>query len=150
MQSKTKDMDTFISLGLLANKARGKPLCTPRRERLLAAPKIVKFIVLQAENVWRMKYYQISYTLDEKTRGRYEMPHTISILKALKKYIPLGGHRCGYWLFTSFPQITTICYANNLIAVKIRKSWFCGEEIWYIKDNGKFVRREEPAGEWIE
>lgn len=26
-----------------------------------------------------MKYYQISYTLDEKTRGRYEMPHTISI-----------------------------------------------------------------------
>lgn len=26
-----------------------------------------------------MKYYQISYTLDEKTRGRYEMPHTINI-----------------------------------------------------------------------
>lgn len=73
-------------------------------------------------------------------------------LKALMKYIPLGGHGhwCGYWLFTSFPQITTICYANNLIAVKISKSWFCGEEIWYIKENGKFVRREKPAGEWIE
>lgn len=73
-------------------------------------------------------------------------------LKALMKYIPLGGHGhwCGYWLFTSFPQITTICYANNLIAVKISKSWFCGEETWYIKDNGKFVRREEPAGVWIE
>lgn len=26
-----------------------------------------------------MKYYQIYYTLDEKTRGRYETPHTINI-----------------------------------------------------------------------
>lgn len=73
-------------------------------------------------------------------------------LKTLKKYIPLDEHShwCGYWLLTSFPQITTICYANNLIAVKISKSWFCGEETWYIKENGKFVRQEEPAGEWIE
>lgn len=72
-------------------------------------------------------------------------------LKTLKKYIPVNyGHWGGYWLFASFPEITTICYANNLIAVKIRTSWFCGEETWYIKENGKFVRREEPAGEWIE
>lgn len=73
-------------------------------------------------------------------------------LKILKKYIPLSGHGhwCGYWWFTSFPMIRNICYANNLIAVKIKTGWFCGEETWYIKDNGKFVRREEPAGEWIE
>ena len=74
-------------------------------------------------------------------------------LKALKKYIPLGGHghwSGGYWYFESFPLITKICYANNLIAVKINTAWFCGEETWYIKDNGKFVRREKPAGEWIE
>lgn len=56
-------------------------------------------------------------------------------LKILKKYIPLGGHGhwCGYWLFTSFPLITNICYADNLIAVKIRTSWWTGEETWYIK-----------------
>lgn len=73
-------------------------------------------------------------------------------LKALKKYIPLDGHghwSGGNWCFESFPLITKICYANNLIAVKINTAWFCGEETWYIKDNGKFVRREEPAGKWI-
>ncbi len=72
-------------------------------------------------------------------------------LKILKKYIPVDyGHWGGYWWFTSFPLITNICYANNLIAVKIRTSWCAGEEIWYIIENGKFVKREEPAGEWIE
>ncbi|MDE6191380.1 MAG: hypothetical protein K2L31_04500 [Muribaculum sp.] len=72
-------------------------------------------------------------------------------LKALKRYIPVDyGHWGGYWWFTSFPLITNICYANNLIAVKIRTSWWTGEETWYIKENGEFVRREEPAGEWIE
>ncbi|MDE6083611.1 MAG: hypothetical protein K2G11_03915 [Muribaculaceae bacterium] len=74
-------------------------------------------------------------------------------LKALKKYIPLGGHghwSGGYWYFESFPLITKICYANNLIAVKTMTSWFSGEETWYIKQNGDFVRREEPVGEWIE
>lgn len=73
--------------------------------------------------------------------------------ETLRKYIPLGGHGhwCGgYWWFTSFPLITTICYANNLIAIKLNTSWFSGEETWYIKENDKFVRREEPAGEWIE
>lgn len=72
-------------------------------------------------------------------------------LKTLKKYIPVDyGHWGGYWWFTSFPLITNICYANNLIAVKIRTSWWTGEETWYIKENDKFVRREEPSGEWIE
>lgn len=72
-------------------------------------------------------------------------------LKALKKYIPVYyGHWGGYWWFTSFPLITNICYADNLIAVKIRTSWWTGEETWYIKKNDEFVRREEPAGEWIE
>lgn len=72
-------------------------------------------------------------------------------LKTLKKYIPVDyGHWGGYWWFTSFPLITNICYANNLIAVKIRTSWCTGEETWYIVENDKFVRREKPAGEWIE
>lgn len=72
-------------------------------------------------------------------------------LKILKKYIPVDyGHCGGYWWFTSFPLITTICYANNLIAVKTRTSWCSGEETWYIKQNDNFVKREEPAGEWIE
>lgn len=26
-----------------------------------------------------MKYYQLSFTLDKSVRGKYEMPHTISI-----------------------------------------------------------------------
>lgn len=56
----------------------------------------------------------------------------------------------GYWWFTPFPLITNICYADNLIAVKIRTSWWAGEETWYIKKDDEFVRREEPAGEWIE
>ncbi len=35
-----------------------------------------------------MKYYQIYYALDEKTRGRYEMPHTICIeSESFLKYI---------------------------------------------------------------
>lgn len=72
-------------------------------------------------------------------------------LKILKKYIPVDyGHWGGYWWFTSFPLITNICYADNLIAVKIRTSWWTGEETWYIKKDDEFVRREEPAGEWIE
>lgn len=72
-------------------------------------------------------------------------------LKILKKYIPVDyGHWGGYWWFTSFPLITNICYADNLIAVKIRTSWWAGEETWYIKKDDEFVRREEPAGEWIE
>lgn len=55
-------------------------------------------------------------------------------LKILKKYIPVDyGHWGGYWWFTSFPLITNICYADNLIAVKIRTSWWTGEETWYIK-----------------
>lgn len=72
-------------------------------------------------------------------------------LKILKKYIPVDyGHWGGYWWLTSFPQITNICYADNLIAVKIRTSWWTGEETWYIKKDDEFVRREKPAGEWIE
>lgn len=72
-------------------------------------------------------------------------------LKILKKYIPVDyGHWGGYWWFTSFPLITNICYADNLIAVKIRTSWWTGEETWYIKKDDEFVRREEPAGEWTE
>lgn len=72
-------------------------------------------------------------------------------LKILKKYIPVDyGHWGGYWWFTSFPLITNICYADNLIAVKIRTSWWTGEETWYIKKDDEFVRREKPAGEWIE
>ena len=72
-------------------------------------------------------------------------------LKILKKYISVDyGHWGGYWWFTPFPLITNICYADNLIAVKIRTSWWAGEETWYIKKDDEFVRREEPAGEWIE
>lgn len=72
-------------------------------------------------------------------------------LKILKKYIPVDyGHWGGYWWFTSFPLITNICYADNLIAVKIRTSWWTGEETWYIKKDDEFVRREEPTGKWIE
>lgn len=72
-------------------------------------------------------------------------------LKILKKYIPVDyGHWDGYWWCTSFPLITNICYADNLIVVKIRTSWWTGEETWYIKKDDEFVRREEPAGEWIE
>lgn len=72
-------------------------------------------------------------------------------VERLKKYIPVDyGHWGGYWWFTSFPVITGICYANNLIAVMRRTSWFTGDVIWYIKENDKFVRRSTPICEWVE
>lgn len=69
----------------------------------------------------------------------------------LEKYIPVDyGHWGGYWWFTSFPLITNICYANNLIAVMRRTSWCTGDVIWYVKGNGKFVRYPEPIVDWME
>ena len=69
----------------------------------------------------------------------------------LEKYIPVDyGHWGGYWWFTSFPLITNICYANNLIAVMRRTSWCTGDVIWYVKENGKFVRYPEPIVDWME
>lgn len=73
-----------------------------------------------------------------------------NILK-LKKYIPVDfGHWGSHWWFTSFPVITGICYANNLIAVMRRTSWCTGDVIWYVKVNDRFVRQSEPVCEWIE
>lgn len=72
-------------------------------------------------------------------------------VKALKRYISVYyGHWGGYWWFTSFPLITKIFYANNLIAVMRRTSWYDGDEIWYVKKGGKFVKLPEPLGRWIE
>lgn len=69
----------------------------------------------------------------------------------LKRFIPVDyGHWGGYWWFTSFPLITNICYANNLIAVMRRTSWCTGDVIWYKKENGKFVRYPKPITNWIE
>ncbi len=69
----------------------------------------------------------------------------------LKKYVPVEyGHWGGYWWFTSFPLITNICYANNLIAVMRRTSWCTGDVIWYINKSGKFVRYPVPIANWIE
>lgn len=72
-------------------------------------------------------------------------------IQELKKYIPVEyGHWGGYWWFISFPVITEICYANNLIAVMRRTSCSIGDVIWYIKVNDKFVRQPVPVCEWIE
>lgn len=72
-------------------------------------------------------------------------------IKELKKYIPVDyGHWGGYWWFTSFPIITNIRYADNLIAVMRRTSWWTGDVIWYVKENGKFIRRPEPITSWVE
>lgn len=72
-------------------------------------------------------------------------------IKELKKYIPVDyGHWGGYWWFSSFPIITHIYYADNLIAVMRRTSWCTGDVIWYVKENGKFIRRPEPITSWIE
>lgn len=69
----------------------------------------------------------------------------------LREYIPVDyGHWGGYWWFTSFPFITRICYADNLIAVMRRTSWCTGDVIWYVKENGKFVMRQQPVTSWIE
>lgn len=69
----------------------------------------------------------------------------------LREYIPVDyGHWGGYWWFTSFPLITGICYADNLIAVMRRTSWCTGDVIWYVKENGKFVMRQQPVSLWIE
>lgn len=74
-----------------------------------------------------------------------------SNIQELKKYIPVEyGHWGGYWWFTSFPAITGICYANNLIAVTRRTGCSTGDVIWYIKVNDIFVRRPVPVCEWIE
>ncbi len=74
-----------------------------------------------------------------------------SNLKRLKKYIPVySGHWGGYWWFTSFPLITNICQTDNLLVIKRRTSWCSGDELWFIKENGEFVKRKEAAGEWIE
>lgn len=72
-------------------------------------------------------------------------------VRKLQKYIPVDyGHWGGYWWFTSFPLVTRICYANNLIAIMRRTSWCSGDVIWYVKENGTFVRREQPITSWIE
>ncbi len=72
-------------------------------------------------------------------------------VRKLQKYIPVDyGHWGGYWWFISFPLVTGICYANNLIAVMRRTSWCTGDVIWYVKENGAFVRREQPITSWIE
>ena len=72
-------------------------------------------------------------------------------VRRLREYIPVDyGHWGGYWWFTSFPLIMGICYADNLIAVMRRTSWCSGDEIWFVKENGKFVRRQEPVTNWIE
>ena len=72
-------------------------------------------------------------------------------IKEIKKYIPVDyGHWGGYWWFTSFPIITNIRYADNLIAVMRRTSWWTGDVIWYVKENGQFVRRTEPITTWVE
>lgn len=72
-------------------------------------------------------------------------------VKILKKYIPVDyGHWGGYWWFTSFPIITNIRYADNLIAVMRRTSWWTGDVIWYVKEDGKFIRRPEPIALWVE
>ncbi len=74
-----------------------------------------------------------------------------SNLKKLKKYIHVDSdHWGGYCWFTSFPLITNICQTDNLLVIKRRTSWCSGDEIWFIKENGEFVRRKEAAGEWIE
>ncbi len=72
-------------------------------------------------------------------------------VKILKKYIPVDyGHWGGYWWFTSFLIITNIRYADNLIAVMRRTSWWTGDVIWYVKEDGKFIRRPEPITSWVE
>ena len=72
-------------------------------------------------------------------------------IKKLKKYIPVDyGHWGGYWWFISFPIITHIFYADNLIAVMRRTSWWTGDVIWYVKENGQFVRRSDPVTTWVE
>lgn len=72
-------------------------------------------------------------------------------VRRLRKYIPIDyGHWGGYWWFTSFPYITEICHADNLIAVMRRTSWCTGDVIWYVKENGKFVMRQQPVTSWIE
>lgn len=72
-------------------------------------------------------------------------------VRRLREYIPVDyGHWGGYWWFTSFPLVTGICYADNVIAVMRRTSWCTGDVIWYVKENGKFVRRQEPVTKWIE
>lgn len=72
-------------------------------------------------------------------------------VKILKKYIPVDyGHWGGYWWFISFPIITNIRYADNLIAVMRRTSWWTGDVIWYVKEDGKFIRRPEPITSWVE
>lgn len=72
-------------------------------------------------------------------------------VRVLKEYIPVDyGHWGGYWWFTSFPLITHIEYADNLIAVMRRTSWWTGDVIWYVKEDGKFIRRPEPVSSWCE
>lgn len=72
-------------------------------------------------------------------------------LSEIRKYIPADyGHWGGYWWFTSFPLITDICYANNLIAVFRRTSWCTGDVIWYVKKDGKYVKRATPISSWVE
>lgn len=69
----------------------------------------------------------------------------------LSQYIPVHyGHWGGYWWFESFPLIRRFCYADNLIAVNRRTSWCSGDEFWYVKENGKFVKLKDPVTWWIE
>ena len=90
------------------------------------------------------------YYVDLRQGGKTEEINKPN-LKRLRKYIPVEyGHWGGYLWFTSFPLITKICQANNLFVIKRRTRWYSGDEIWFIKEAGEFVRRKEAAGKWIE
>lgn len=81
--------------------------------------------------------------------GGGDTPFNIGSIRKLKKYIPYG-HRSDCWLFMSFPLIIRICYTNNLIAIMRMVGYYSGDVIWYVKESGKFVRREQPVIMWIE
>lgn len=69
----------------------------------------------------------------------------------LQHYIPVCyGHWGGYWWFYSFPVIYNVKYADNVIVLKRRTSWCTGDELWYPRKEGGFVRDSHPKCGWIE
>ena len=71
--------------------------------------------------------------------------------KALDKFIPAAyGHWGGYWHFCSFPEIYRIAISADLIVVMRRTSWCSGDEIWYIKEDERYVKSGRPRCRWIE
>ena len=75
-----------------------------------------------------MKYYQLSFTLDKSVRGKYEMPHTISIESPnFLKYISekSKNFNCSSLTGVDSPNSVTNIYNCVFRNCILKTGWIC-------------------------